>query len=113
MHGMPQMLDSSVTAVSLASARWWHLGCLSASADERDTTELADPNGRCAECIADRRYAMSRILELVRTESGEVTVLTAWASSSTLGIVHSMTSTNRQTCSKQHFKLTARDLIHP
>ena len=29
----------------LACKRWWHLGCLSASADERDTTELADPNG--------------------------------------------------------------------
>ena len=34
-----------------------------------------DPNGRCAECIADRRYAMNRILELARTETGQYRLL--------------------------------------
>jgi hypothetical protein len=42
---------------------------------ERETTELADPNGRCAECIADRRYAMNRILELARLETGQYRLL--------------------------------------
>ena len=45
----------------LACKRWWHLECL--SAEERDTTELDDPNGRCAECAADRRHAVNRVLE--------------------------------------------------
>ena len=49
----------------LACKTWWHLECL--SAEERETTELAEPNGRCADCIANRRYAMSRILELAVT----------------------------------------------
>ena len=57
----------------LACKRWWHLECL--SAEERDTTELDDPNGRCAECIADRRYAVNRVLELSRTETGQYRLL--------------------------------------
>ena len=61
------------TGSCLACKRWWHLECL--SADERDTTELADPIWRCAECIADRRFAMSRILELARTETGQCRLL--------------------------------------
>ena len=57
----------------LACKRWWHLECL--PPDERSTSELADPNGRCAECIAGRRYAMNRILELSRTETGQYRLL--------------------------------------
>ena len=36
---------------------------------------LADPNGRCAECIAGQCYALNRILEAVRTETGQHRVL--------------------------------------
>ena len=57
----------------LACKRWWHLECI--PLEERDTSELADPNGRCAECIASRRYAVNRILELVRTEAGQCRLL--------------------------------------
>ncbi len=41
------------------------------------TTELADPIGRCAECIADNRYALNRtgILELARLETGHYRLL--------------------------------------
>ena len=38
-------------------------------------TGIVAPNGRCAECIADRRYAMNRILELARTETGQYRLL--------------------------------------
>jgi hypothetical protein len=58
---------------SLACRQWWRLECL--PAEVRDTTELSDPNGRCAECIADRRDAMSRILELARMETGQYRLL--------------------------------------
>ena len=57
----------------LACKQWWLPECL--PAEERDTTKLADPNGRCAECIADRRYAMNRILELARMETGQYRLL--------------------------------------
>jgi hypothetical protein len=57
----------------LACKQWWHLECL--PGEEKETTELADPNGRCAECIADRRYAMNRILELARMETGQYRLL--------------------------------------
>ena len=59
--------------VCLACKRWWHLECL--SAEDRDTTELADTNGRCAECIAGKCYALNRILEAVRTETGQHRIL--------------------------------------
>jgi hypothetical protein len=57
----------------LACKQWWHLECL--PAEERETTELADPIGRCAECIADNRYALNRILELARLETGQYRLL--------------------------------------
>jgi hypothetical protein len=55
----------------LACKRWWTWNATFLSPEESDTTELAEPNGRCAECIADRRYAMNRILELARMETGQ------------------------------------------
>ena len=51
----------------LACKQWWHLECLPEA--EKETTELADPNGRCAKCIAGTRYALNRILELARLQS--------------------------------------------
>ncbi len=59
----------------LACKQWWHLECL--PEEEKETTELADPIGRCAECIADRdnRYALNRILELARLEIGQYRLL--------------------------------------
>jgi hypothetical protein len=59
----------------LACKQWWHLGCL--PEEEKETTELADPNGRCAKCIAGRRYhgALNRILELARLETGQYRLL--------------------------------------
>ena len=42
---------------------------------ERENTELADPIGRCGECIADKRYALNRILELARLETGQYRLL--------------------------------------
>jgi len=57
----------------LACKKWWHLECL--SADDQDTTELAEPNGRCPECITGKCYALNRILEAVRTETGQLRVL--------------------------------------
>jgi hypothetical protein len=53
----------------LACKQWWHLECLPEA--EKETTELADPNGRCAKCIAGKRYALNRILELARLETGQ------------------------------------------
>jgi hypothetical protein len=82
--GMPQIPESSTRpatcgclAQACKSLRWWHLECLSQAPEESDTTELAEPNlnGRCAECIADRRYAMNRILELARMETGQYRLL--------------------------------------
>jgi hypothetical protein len=43
--------------------------------EEKETTELADPNGRCAKCIAGKRYALNRILELARLETGQYHLL--------------------------------------
>ncbi len=57
----------------LACKQWWHLECL--PEEERETTEPADPIGRCAECIADNRYALNRILELARLETGQYRLL--------------------------------------
>jgi hypothetical protein len=57
----------------LACKQWWHLGCL--PEEEKDTTELADPIGRCAKCIADNQYALNRILELARLETGQYRLL--------------------------------------
>jgi hypothetical protein len=59
----------------LACKQWWHLECL--PEEERETTELADPIGRCAECITDSRYALNpgRILELARLETGQYRLL--------------------------------------
>jgi hypothetical protein len=57
----------------LACKQWWHLECQ--PEDERETTELADPMGRCAECIADSRYALNRILDLARLETGQYRLL--------------------------------------
>ncbi len=51
----------------------WHLECL--PEEEKETTELADPIGRCAECIADNRYALNRILEPARLETGQYRLL--------------------------------------
>ena len=57
----------------LACKQWWHLECL--PEEEKETTELADPIGRCATCIADNCYALNRILELARLESGQYHLL--------------------------------------
>jgi hypothetical protein len=57
----------------LACKQWWHLECL--PEEERETTELAGPIGRCAECIADNRYALNRILEAARLETGQYRLL--------------------------------------
>jgi hypothetical protein len=57
----------------LACKQWWHLECL--PLEERENTELADPIGRCGECIADKRYALNRILELARLETGQYRLL--------------------------------------
>ena len=57
----------------LACKQWWHLECL--PEEEKETTELADPIGRCAGCIADNRYALNRILELARLETGQYRLL--------------------------------------
>ena len=42
---------------------------------KRPCAELADPIGRCARCIADNRYALNRILELARLETGQYRLL--------------------------------------
>jgi hypothetical protein len=57
----------------LACKQWWHLECL--PEEVRETTELADPIGRCAGCIADNRYALNRILELARLEAAQYRLL--------------------------------------
>jgi hypothetical protein len=51
---------------------------LSASLRKRKRPELADPNGRCAKCIAGKRYALNRILELARLETGHYRLLLAY-----------------------------------
>ncbi len=57
----------------LACKQWWHLECL--PEEEKETTELADPNGRCAKCITGKRYALNRVLELAHLETGHYRLL--------------------------------------
>ena len=76
MPGLPQILEpppATIVSPAKRGGTWNFNECL--SAEERETTELAEPNGRCAECIADRGQAMNRILELARMETGQCGLL--------------------------------------
>ena len=64
MPGMLQTLGSFVTTASLVN----NGGIWSAFPRKRKRLQNWRTNGRCTECIADRRYAMNRILELFLLE---------------------------------------------
>ena len=58
-------------------AQWFHADCLTeearASLPDHAMTEEeleANPGWRCPECVNGKRFAINRILEIVRTETG-------------------------------------------
>ena len=53
---------------------------------------MANLNGRCVECVADRRYAMNRVLELVRTEPGQYRLLLEYLGITSTSLKHSVRS---------------------